>query len=327
MEASGIPVTRNTHAGGGDFPLGVLRYGQGAVAGENRLQYPLRDHLGSVVALLDGTGGMGGQADYAPYGRAFASNDLSEGLARYGGLGTDPESETVFARNRYYDPFVGLFAEPDPIGHLGGWNQYAYAMGNPVQFQDPYGLQSWPRLGYNGPFGQTQFPSPARVTAPWIRKTAARLSVLNLAAETLDYLLCPTDKKFANILVSQIEFLAALYTEHGLLAPLVASIGSFRAGYNGESFMSKASFVRMGVIGLTFLGGAGVAVTTIATVPAVIMVGAAASGGVVVNAAAHVVGAYVHETVHLISQYGGLSRVAADMWNMIRRRPLMGPAQ
>ena len=43
-------------------------------------------------------------------------------------------------RNRYYDSKTGLLRQEDPIGLAGGLNPYGYANGDPVNYQDPFGL-------------------------------------------------------------------------------------------------------------------------------------------------------------------------------------------
>jgi RHS repeat-associated protein len=45
--------------------------------------------------------------------------------------------ELMMLGARIYDPAVGRFLSPDPVLQL--INQYAYALGNPVWFSDPYG--------------------------------------------------------------------------------------------------------------------------------------------------------------------------------------------
>ncbi|MGA6136394.1 RHS repeat domain-containing protein [Acinetobacter dispersus] len=42
--------------------------------------------------------------------------------------------------NRYYNPELGLYMEPDPIGLEGGLNPYIYADNNPISNIDPSGL-------------------------------------------------------------------------------------------------------------------------------------------------------------------------------------------
>ncbi len=51
----------------------------------------------------------------------------------------DEESGLHYNRLRCYDPGVGRFISQDPVGLLGGVNNYQYAP-NPVSWIDPYGL-------------------------------------------------------------------------------------------------------------------------------------------------------------------------------------------
>jgi RHS repeat-associated protein len=43
-------------------------------------------------------------------------------------------------RARYYNPVIGRFISEDPIGFLGGINDYIYAGDDPMDFNDPLGL-------------------------------------------------------------------------------------------------------------------------------------------------------------------------------------------
>ncbi len=51
-------------------------------------------------------------------------------------------SGQLYMRNRYYDPMQGRFTQEDPVGLAGGLNLYGFAGGDPVNFSDPFGLQS-----------------------------------------------------------------------------------------------------------------------------------------------------------------------------------------
>jgi hypothetical protein len=53
----------------------------------------------------------------------------------------------MYRRNRYYDPKTGRFTQEDPIGLAGGLNTYGFADGDPVSYDDPYGLCPWCAVG------------------------------------------------------------------------------------------------------------------------------------------------------------------------------------
>ena len=48
-----------------------------------------------------------------------------------------------YSRARYYDPVVGRFITPDPLGFVDGPNLYVFVLNNPVNWVDPYGLYTW----------------------------------------------------------------------------------------------------------------------------------------------------------------------------------------
>ena len=51
-----------------------------------------------------------------------------------------PKAEVYCVRYRYYDPLLGRWLQRDPAGYVDGLNLYAYGMGNPWAYTDPYGL-------------------------------------------------------------------------------------------------------------------------------------------------------------------------------------------
>lgn len=46
-------------------------------------------------------------------------------------------------RARAYDPRIGQFLQPDPIGYAAGMNLLAYVGGDPVNMVDPMGWQDY----------------------------------------------------------------------------------------------------------------------------------------------------------------------------------------
>jgi RHS repeat-associated protein len=69
----------------------------------------------------------------------------STNLGRFGFTGGVflPEIGMYEFRNRVYNPSIGRFMQPDPIGTAGGPNLYAYAGGDPINSIDPSGLASF----------------------------------------------------------------------------------------------------------------------------------------------------------------------------------------
>ncbi len=64
------------------------------------------------------------------------------GAVRVGhlGRGRRDASGLTNLRNRYYDATSGRFTQQDPIGLAGGLNLYGFAGGDPINYQDPFGL-------------------------------------------------------------------------------------------------------------------------------------------------------------------------------------------
>jgi RHS repeat-associated protein len=101
------------------------------------------DQVGSTVALTNQAGAVIGRAEYSAYGMvSYREGDTNTPFLYNGAYGvmTDVESGLLNMRARYYHPWIGRFASPDPSGFSGGMNWFAYADGNPISATDPFGL-------------------------------------------------------------------------------------------------------------------------------------------------------------------------------------------
>jgi RHS repeat-associated protein len=52
----------------------------------------------------------------------------------------DYDTGLIYLRSRFYDPYSGMFMEPDPLGYADSVNLYAAMANNPVGSRDPSGL-------------------------------------------------------------------------------------------------------------------------------------------------------------------------------------------
>ena len=77
---------------------------------------------------------------------------IEEQNLRFQGQYLDRETGLHFNTFRFYDPDVGRFTTPDPIGLAGGINLYKYAP-NPISWIDPWGLINLNTNGAVGNFG------------------------------------------------------------------------------------------------------------------------------------------------------------------------------
>lgn len=132
-----------------DEPIAMIRDvdGNGEFSNEEIFYY-VKDHLGSIHALVDKDGKPVQRYSYTSYGEtkvellqknkkfiynpyAFTSREWEE------------ESGDYYLRARYYDPSSGRFLSEDPLYFKSGNpNFYSYVMGNPVSLTDPTGLKT-----------------------------------------------------------------------------------------------------------------------------------------------------------------------------------------
>src|SRR5579884_1648043 len=99
----------------------------------------LRDALGSTIGLVNAGGAIATSYGYEPFGATAASGAASSDSHRFTGREQDPTG-LYYLRNRYYNPMLGRFLSPDPIGIAGGINLYAYTFDDPMSWVDRLGL-------------------------------------------------------------------------------------------------------------------------------------------------------------------------------------------
>lgn len=108
--------------------------------------YYHRDHQNSIIALSDENAQIVEYYEYDIYG-TITKSEHTDGIQtlnpyRYTGREYDTD-DLYYYRARYYDPTIGRFITPDPIGFLGGdTNFYRYVGNDPVNFIDDSGFSA-----------------------------------------------------------------------------------------------------------------------------------------------------------------------------------------
>lgn len=118
-----------------DLPLAATDISGGGTT----LYYIHASHRGEPVAMTNASKTKVWDASYAPFGAATiftATTQLDLRLP-----GQQLQGETGLHQNwmRDYDPSLGRYGQPDPIGLAGGPNVYSYVGQDPLTFIDPSG--------------------------------------------------------------------------------------------------------------------------------------------------------------------------------------------
>ena len=138
-----------TELDGNNNVVSVFVYGKSTTASDymikSGVQYRIvSDHLGSPRLVINSQSGQIVQRlDYDEFGNIL--QDTNPGFQPFGFAGSlyDPLTGLTRFGMRDYDAEIGRWTAKDPIGFFGGdANLYRYVLNDPVNFRDPFGLDS-----------------------------------------------------------------------------------------------------------------------------------------------------------------------------------------
>jgi RHS repeat-associated protein len=101
---------------------------------------PILDRRGAVQEVFDESGRERWSCSLDAYGNLLSEKGDSPNPFRLRGQYQDAETGLYYNFNRHYDPALGDYTAPDPIGLAGGYHFYAYPR-NPLRWDDPFGLE------------------------------------------------------------------------------------------------------------------------------------------------------------------------------------------
>ncbi|WP_104025797.1 RHS repeat-associated core domain-containing protein [Vibrio hyugaensis] len=150
------------------------------------------NQIGTPERLVDSKGQVVWQAAYDTFGFAHVEIETVKNNLRLQGQYFDIETGLHYNLARYYDPQIGRFIQPDPLGLLGGTNHYQFAP-NPVSWVDPLGLcakEDTPTVlaGHNdnSPERAVYEKSVAKITGPTIEELIADPTLQGLKPVNID---------------------------------------------------------------------------------------------------------------------------------------------
>ena len=122
---------------GTDLPIAVV---EGAGGASPALYYVHTDHLNRPIKMTDAAKVSVWAATWLPFGAPHSiTGTLTENL-RFPGQWFQLEAGLHYNWHRHYDPSLGRYTQPDPLGFVDGASLYAYALSNPQGLVDPEGL-------------------------------------------------------------------------------------------------------------------------------------------------------------------------------------------
>ena len=128
-EATAAGATTTEYVWLGDTPLAMVA---DADTARPRLFWFHTDHLGTPQKLTDSAGNLAWDAVLEPFGElASLTVNLVAQPLRLPGQYADPETGLHQNWWRDYDPSLGRYLQPDPLGITAGPNLYGHVDGNP----------------------------------------------------------------------------------------------------------------------------------------------------------------------------------------------------
>ncbi|HMQ70556.1 MAG TPA: RHS repeat-associated core domain-containing protein [Ignavibacteria bacterium] len=124
----------------------------GFIDGNDNIRYYMKDHLGSVRAVTDGTGSVVSSQDYDAWGYLLENRvyESDENIYKFTSKERDEENQYDYFGARYYDARVGRWGQVEPLlDKYISYSPYQYGILNPLKVIDVNGLDVFLALSGN----------------------------------------------------------------------------------------------------------------------------------------------------------------------------------
>src|SRR6266540_2144564 len=123
------------------------------VQAQTTIQYYHADAIGSVRLITDQAGAVVAYHDYVPFGTESPIAAVSDPRL-FAGQERDVETGFDYLGARYFSAAIGRVTRPDDAvfsdpANPQSWNQYTYALNNPLRYVDPDGHSGDCVAGYD----------------------------------------------------------------------------------------------------------------------------------------------------------------------------------
>jgi len=134
--ADGVPLVEYVWMG--DKPVAAI-YGSGTTSKTYWIVTDAQNTPRRLIDAADGTTAVWAW-DSTAFGVGLPSVQTVKFNLRFPGQYYDEVTKQHYNHNRFYNPVLGRYIEPDRIGLEGGLNPYVYVDGNPIDYTDETGL-------------------------------------------------------------------------------------------------------------------------------------------------------------------------------------------
>ncbi|MEQ1672356.1 MAG: RHS repeat-associated core domain-containing protein, partial [Hyphomicrobium sp.] len=97
------------------------------------------DHLNRPVRMTNSAKASVWEVTFTPWGSFHSATGAQTLNTRFPGQWFQLESALHYNWHRHYDPSLGRYTQPDPLGFVDGPSVYAYAKNHPGEYVDPDG--------------------------------------------------------------------------------------------------------------------------------------------------------------------------------------------